>query len=215
VESQLRNWLAEGRFEPIVELASSKKRVLSELNALTYDPDPLISWRAVEASGIAAGRIASRDPEHVRGHIRRLLWLLSDESGGIGWHAAETIGEIIRSRPDAFQDFAIALIALLNIEPEDAVRFRCGTLWAIGRVAQVAPEAVLPALSDVAACLKDPDPQVRGHAAWCLGQLGAGHIVAQHQELLSDESSVEFYRDSHLLVCTVADLAGESVGSGT
>ena len=207
---ELRNWLAEGRFEPIADLADSKKRVLSALNALTYDPDPLIAWRAVEAIGVVAARIASRDPEHVRGYIRRLLWLLSDESGGIGWRAPEAIGEIIRNQPTVFRDFAIALIGLLEMEPEDAVRFRPGSLWAIGRVAQVAPEAVESAIPDVVACLTDPDPRARGHAAWCLSQLGAGHLISEHQELLTDESPIEFYQDSQLVVRTVAELARQT-----
>lgn len=211
MEKQLRDSLAEGRYEAIEELASSRKRVLSALNALTYDPDPLIAWRAVEAIGVAAGRIASRDPEFVRGHIRRLLWLLSDESGGIGWRAPEIIGEIIRAQPHAFQDFAVALTALLDMEPEDAVRFRPGALWAIGRVAQALPEAVESAIPDIVACLTDPDPRVRGHAAWCLGQLGAGHLVSEHQELLTDENPVEFYQDSQLVVSTVAELARGSI----
>lgn len=38
----------------IVELAERKGRALSLLTALTYDLDPLISWRAFEAVGLAA-----------------------------------------------------------------------------------------------------------------------------------------------------------------
>ena len=38
----------------IVELAERKGHVLSLFTALTYDLDPLISWRAFEALGLAA-----------------------------------------------------------------------------------------------------------------------------------------------------------------
>ena len=84
MKDRLRDWLANQDYEAIAGLAGRKRRVLSFLTALTYDHDPLISWRAVEAMGLAAGRISDEDPEYVRVHLRRLMWLLNDESGGIG-----------------------------------------------------------------------------------------------------------------------------------
>ncbi len=33
--------------------------------------------------GLAAGCISGDDPEYVRVHLRRLMWLLNDESGAL------------------------------------------------------------------------------------------------------------------------------------
>lgn len=182
MKALLRAHLDAYELTAIAGLAIQHRRVLSYLVALTYDPDSTIAWRAVEAFGIASAQIADRNPEFVRGHLRRLLWLLSDESGGIGWRAPELIGEVLRQRPQRFTEFMPLLIALLDMEAEDVARFRAGTLWAIGRVAEVAPAPMQAAAPWVAPCLDDPDPQVRSLAAWCLGQLGRGDLLAERTE---------------------------------
>jgi HEAT repeat protein len=213
VKEQLRDWLAQGRYEAIVELAPRTKRVLSFLTALTYDSDPLICWRAVEALGLAAGRIADDDPEFVRNHLRRLMWLLNDESGGIGWRAPEAMGEVLRSRPARFTEFVPIVLSFLDMEEEDAVRFRPGTLWAIGRMGQVMPEAVQPAVARIILCLDDTNPQTRGLAIWCLRQLGAVEHLASHDALLTDEGPVNLYTDGRLVTKSVAQLARAALGS--
>jgi hypothetical protein len=207
MKKQLREWLEQGDYASIVSSAGRNRRVLSYLTALTYDLEPLISWRAVEAMGLAAGHISDEDPEFVRVHLRRLIWLLNDESGGIGWRAPEMIGEILRSRPTRFAEFIPILLSILDMEEEDAARFRPGTVRAIGRLAQVAPGAVRPAMEHILSLLEDRNPQTRGLAAWCLGQLGATEHLVAHSELLRDEGQVDFYGDGYLASTTVARLA--------
>jgi HEAT repeat protein len=137
MKARLRTLLKNGDTATVVTLATENRRVLSYLTALTYDLEPTIADQAVITLGQAAGVISDTDPEFVRGHLRRLFWLLNDESGSIGWRAAEAIGEIIRARPEHFTEFVPNLIALLDMEPEDAPRFRSGVLHAIARIAEV------------------------------------------------------------------------------
>ncbi len=134
MKARIRGMLEEGDSAALVALASRNRRVLSYLTALTYDPDPAIADRAVAAIGLTAGVISDSDPEFVRGHLRRLFWLFNDESGGIGWRAAEAIAEIIRARPERFAEFIPLLYGLLEMEPEDAPRFRASVLRAIERL---------------------------------------------------------------------------------
>lgn len=209
-----RQDLARQDHETIAELAGRKRRILSFLAALTYDHDRLISWRAVEAIGLAAARISDDDPEYVRVHLRRLMWLLNDESGGIGWRAPEMMGEIIRSRPGRFAEFVPIIISFLDME-EDAVRFRAGTLWAIGRLGQVTPHTVQAAIPRIMPCLNDPDPQTRGMAIWCLGQLGAARCVSDREALLGDEGPAELYIDGQLFSTQVGKLARAVLQSET
>ena len=203
----LRNYLAGYDLDAVVRLAEREHRVLTYLVALTYELDPKLAWRSTDGFGLAAARIADRDPEFVRGHLRRLLWLLNDESGGIGWHAPELIGEVLRNRPAQFHEFMPILASLLDMEPEDAVRFRAGWLWAIGRVAEVRPEAMAAALPWAALCLDDTDPQVRGLAAWCLGRLGQGALLAARPDLLADDGHVTLYDAGEFHTIRVALLA--------
>ncbi len=204
---QLRDYLVEYNLAAIQKLAAQNKRLLSFLTALTYDPNPLLAWRAITALGVAAGEIANHDPEYVRVHLRRLMWLLNDESGGIGWRAPEAMGEMIRSRPDLFAEFIPIVISILDMEVEDAPPFRAGALWAIGRLVQVVPLEGKSTLALILPCLDDPDPQVQGMAIWCISQMGANIDVPNWDELLQNQKPVQFYQDGQILELTFAQLA--------
>lgn len=167
----LRALLVDGNLQAVTNRAAVHPRVLSLLTALTYDPDPLVSERALRAFGSCAQLIANRDPEYVRNHLRRLFWLMSDESGGFCPYAPELIGEVLASCPVDFDEFISPLIYLLDMEEEDAPRFRPGVLQAIGRLAQARPGVCAEASILVIPLLNDPNPQTRQLAGWCLEQL--------------------------------------------
>lgn len=171
--AQLRHLLLEADNLPILELAQKKKSLLGQLTALTYDPDQNLSSDAIKVTGLVAKIIAERDPEYVRNYLLRLFWLVNDESGGICWRGPELIGEILHHCPQ-FSQFFPMLISLLDLEKEDAPRFRSGTLWAIGRVAQIDKEAMLPALEEVRFFSEsDQDSGTKKMASWCLLQLAS------------------------------------------
>ena len=62
VKEQLRDCLVNQDYDTIVHLAGTTTRVLSFLTALTYDEDRLVSWRAIEAIGLAAAREPAPSP---------------------------------------------------------------------------------------------------------------------------------------------------------
>jgi HEAT repeat protein len=208
----LRALLEERRFDRIAGMAADSKRVLGMLTALTFDADPLIAWRAVEAMGMAAARIADEQPEFVREHLRRLHWLLSEESGGICWRAPEAMAEIVHQRPALFADW-VPIVAHLILEAaeEDLAHFRPGMLWAVGRLGRLtAGDAdVVPA---VIAALDHPDPQVRGTAVWCLARLGRTEVLARRPDLRSDEGSVDLFEEGVLRHTTVARVLERALG---
>ncbi|MEW5871517.1 MAG: DVU0298 family protein [Chloroflexota bacterium] len=216
--ARLRRYLLAYQLDAITALAGEKRRVLSFLTALTYDLDRLVSWRAVEAIGLAAARIAQDDPEYVRNHLRRQVWLLSDESGGIGWRAPEIIGAILCPHPGQFArqyaEFIPLLISILDLESEDVVRFQAGVLWAIGRLAQALPYAELRmAVPLILPCLQDQRAQVRGMALWCLQQPGfraqqqvQGAVQPLLRSFRDDSGVVEFYEGGQLILVNLSQL---------
>ena len=208
MKKQLRKLLEHRTFDELADLAGRKRRVLGVLVSLTFDRDPLVGWRAVEAMGVAADRIADDDPDCVRQHLRRLYWLLSEESGGVCWRAPEAMAEIVRRRPRMFGDYVSIIVTLIEqMADEDLVYFRAGILWAIGRLGSLAREELEVVLGTIDACLDHADPQVRGMAAWCLGQCGRREVLAKREALLSDQCAVDLYENGELARVTVSELA--------
>ena len=209
LKKTLRELLDQGRFEQIADMAVRKKRVLGSLVSLTFDADPRIGWRAVEAMGAAADRLAEHDPQRVREHLRRLHWLISEESGGICRHAPQAMAEIVRRRPALFADYAAIVVSLLTeMADEDLDYFRPGILWAIGRLGPVVADHIPNVAAEITSALiiKHPDPQVRGMAVWCLTQLGQTKILTDHPELLRDQGPVDLYKDGNLTRTSVSHL---------
>lgn len=208
MKKRLRPLLEQQNFAEIADLAGRSRRVLSALVSLTFDPDPLIAWRAVEAMGTAAERIADDDPDCVRDHLRRLHWLLSEESGGICWRAPEAMAQIIHRRPALFGEYVPVVVSLIEeMADEDLDHFRCGILWAIARLGSGCHDVLEPFLPTIVACLEHAEPQVRGMAVWCLCRVGHGGLLATRPALLDDEGPVDLYRDRLLHRTSVSDLA--------
>jgi hypothetical protein len=208
MKKDLRGYLENGQFNEIADRAARRKRTLGVLVSLTYEADPLVAWRAVEAIGVAAERVADSNPDFVRGHLRRLHWLLSEESGGICLMAPPAMAEIVRRKPALFSDYGPITVHLLaDMAEEDLGHFRNGILWAIGRLASVARDEIDEVITLVAASLDNRDAQVRGMTVWCLNQLGRRDLFANRSDLLSDDGPVEVYQDGRLEHTTVSALA--------
>jgi len=208
MKKRLREVLAGRRRDDIADMAAQKKRTLGVLVSLTFDPDPLIAWRAAEAMGAAADRVAEFNAEYVRSHVRRLFWLLNEESGGVCWYAPQAIAEIICRRPQLLADNIPILVTLItSMAAEDLTRFRAGVLWAIGRVAPVAGEHLETVLPAVVASLDEEAPQDRGMAVWCLRQAGRQDLYSSRKDLQADDAGVVLFSEGRLIETSVKDLA--------
>jgi hypothetical protein len=150
--------------EAVDRWASAEPNAWAILQSILFDPDALVRWRAVEAVGRVSAVRARADVERVREMVRRTLWLMNDESGGLLWAAPEVLGAVLANVPELLGEFLDVLASFLEEEP-----FRAGTRWALWRVALARPaEVAAAAAGPLAASLSDPDPAVRGLAALAL-----------------------------------------------
>jgi len=191
------------------ELAAVPERqVVNPLLALLYEGDPLVRWRAVTALGLVVARLADRNLESARVIMRRLMWNLNDESGGIGWGSPEAMGEIMACHSQLAQEYAAILISYLNphgnyLEHEGLQR---GVLWALGRLGRVRPHLIRPACPFMTAFLGASDPELRGLALWA-GTPTADLQQDQRSELGRDPAQVTIYEDGHFRRHSIAELA--------
>jgi hypothetical protein len=148
--------------------AEQEPLAVTVLQRLCFDGDELTRWRAVEALGLTAAVLARRGPEPVKEYLRRILWLMNDESGGLLWTGPEVMGAILANVPGERAEFGPIVASFLEEEP-----FRVGIRWALWRFADLAPEVVREAAPELERSFVDPDPVVRGLAALALRAAGA------------------------------------------
>ena len=189
------------------------RQVINPLFSFLLSTDEQRKWRAITALGAVVAKLANKDMESARVIMRRLMWSLNDESGGIGWGAPETMGEIMACHQGLAEEYANVLISyvwedgnFLEYEP-----LQRGAVWGIGRVAQVRPGLVQDAVPHLLLFLESPDATVRGLAAWTLGLLGAEAARPQLEVLLGNEVEVPLYMNERLMVQCVGDLAKEAL----
>ena len=189
------------------------RQVINPLFSLLLSSDEQIRWRAITGMGAVVAKLAEKDMESARVIMRRLMWSLNDESGGIGWGAPEAIGEIIASHEGLAKEYTSILTSYVRedgnfLEYEPLQR---GAMWGIGRAAQVRPHMVQDAVTHLLLFLKSPDATVRGLAAWTVGLLGAEAARPQLEALLGDEADVPLYLGGRLMVRCVGDLAKDAL----
>lgn len=203
-KDRLRVLLESRACNEAAEMARRDRGVIRWLISLAYDKEDVITWRAIETMGVISRTLSKEMPDVIRDTIRRLLWSMGEESGGIGWSAPEMLGEIISGDPDAFDDIIPILWSFKGEE-----MFRAGIVWAMGRVAMVRPEFIAFIMPELAEMLADANPVVRGYAIRAAGFLQAISPVGGEQisKLMGDISPVPFYENGELLTKTVRELA--------
>lgn len=191
------------------------RRVINPLFTFLYNNDEQTRWRAVTAVGSVVSKLADEDAESARVIIRRLMWNLNDESGGIGWGSPEAMGEILASNEALAKEYARILISYAR-EDGNFQEHECmqrGVLWGIGRLSQVRPELVKNAAKSLIPYLKSPDASVRGLAAWIMGLLGVDEALSDLGRLTQDETVIQIYMKRGLIKRRVKELAEEAIRS--
>lgn len=161
IKRTIQHALDQNDLEGIASLAQRNRRVISTLIRMAYDKETLAGWRAIKAIGRAAKALVKTDEEFLRVTMRKLLWSLSDESGGIGWSAPEILGEIVSADPEKFSDIIPLIAGVYEIEERV---FRPGIVYALARIAETAPERVAGYQKVIILSLTDKEPLVKINA---------------------------------------------------
>ena len=194
--------------------AATARRTLNALFGLLYHREPLIRWRAITAIGMVTATLADGDMNGARVFVRRLMWQLNDESGGIGWGAPEAIGEITARHETLAQEYAAILLSYLapwgNYLEHEPLQH--GVLWAVGRLGRSRPHMVTSAGDLLAPHLTSPNPVNRGLGAWASSPIGDWELVPLLQKLTHDDAEFILYQENRLTTITVASAAQEALG---
>ena len=175
--------------------------------------DPKVRWAAVTAMGSMVSRLADTQMEQARVVMRRLMWQLNDESGGIGWGCPEAMGEIMASHEGLANEFAHILVSYVRKDGNflEYQPLQQGVIWGIARLAEVRRHLVKDAVPHLVPFLQAGDAMLRGLTVWALGMLAERGVQSEIERLAHDRSEVEIFVDCKLLRCRVKELADKAI----
>ena len=213
------------RIETELALLPEKELINALFSAICH-ADERIRWHAISVMGGAVARLAEQDMEEARIILRRMLWSLNDESGGIGWGAPESMAEIMCRHAGLADEYIHMLISYMRPDGEEEWQdgnfleheiLQQGLLWAVGRLAQCRKAHLLvrQAEQDLPPYLDAEDAVVCGLAARAIGLLGgaaAGDVEKRLQELAeNDQRRIRLYEQGVFREVTVAEFAGQAL----
>jgi len=211
IKKQVGEILALGsRSQALSRLAQIPDAQLTgHLFSFFYNKDELIKFRSVTAMGELAARIAENCLENARVILRRIMWNLNDESGGIGWGSPEAMGEILSKSPALAREFKSILFSYLDhngnhIEHEMLQR---GVLWGIGTYLGTAPRDMTDITREqLQAHLDSKDPVKRGYAVRALSNAGASKCMVLPDFIQADRTPIDIYTGWDFTVVRISDM---------
>ena len=165
------------------------RRVINPLFSCLCSTEPQIKWRAIKALGAVVANLAQDDMESARVVMRRMIWNLNDESGGIGWGVPETMGEVMARHEGLAKEYVNILVSYIREDGNflEHEPLQQGVLWGLGRLAQTSPELLQDAVPHLHPFLSSEDATLRGLAAWILGLLGGPQCESELEPLLGKD----------------------------
>ncbi len=195
-----------------------EQQLLNPLFSGICRADETVKWHAVTAMGPVLARLADKNMEAARVVMRRFMWSLNDESGGIGWGSPEAMAEALACHDRLAEEYTHILVAFMRedgffIEYEPLQR---GLMWGVGRLALVRPEPLRArdAVGYLRPYLAAADATVRGLAARALGLLETGPAsLASLTDLRADRRPVRYWHEGAMRETTVAALAAAAIAA--
>ena len=151
--------------------------------------------------------------ESARVVMRRLIWNLNDESGGIGWGSPEAMGEIMACHGQLADEFSKLLRSYImphgNFLEHEALQR--GVLWGMARLAKTRPGHVAAAGPFLQPFLISRDPVHRGLALLVSGAIHHRASLPQIEGMIDDPAVIEVYEDLEFKTVAIGSLAAEAM----
>ena len=191
------------------------RQVVNPLFSFLYHADDMVRWHAVSAMGVVTAGLAEKNMESARVIMRRLIWNLNDESGGIGWGSPESMGDIMARSDLIAREFSKILISYVLphgnfLEHEILQR---GLLWGLYRLSQEKPELTYGAAPFVRPFLTSSDPFHRGLAICFAETARDAKSIPYLKNLIRDDTSISLYTDFRMTSHKMANLAASAMAT--
>jgi hypothetical protein len=190
------------------------KFAVSPLISLIFQTDEVVKYRAVVLFSRIMNKLAGENMEEARIVMRRILWSLNEESGGIGWGMPEALGEIMAVNRPLAEEYGHMLVAYMREECYlELPALQRGLMWGIGRLAESYPEKILAFQGDghMQMYLESDDLEVAALASRNFGILKIEEAAYWIRQLYDKDQPVRIFEDGVFVDTTVGQLARQAV----
>jgi hypothetical protein len=196
--------------------------VINSLFMALCDVRERVKWHAVSCFGEIISTMADNNVESARIIMRRFLWTLNDESGGIGWGAPEAMAEVMCRSEVLRKEYIHMLISYTQEDGEELFQdgnylelplIQRGLLWGVGTLCYTFPGEMRQRGLDVDLknYLKSDDWHVRTLALWSLVGLGVTCTSDFVKPFLEDNKSLTLFIDGTFRDVEVSEICHQLV----
>ena len=215
LKKMIREILAQDDLERALQqiLVFRENSVVGPLISLFCSKDPLVKGKAVSALGVVVRQITDKEPESGRIIMRRLMWSLNDESGGIGWGAPEAMGEIM-ARCELLADEYHKILSSYIVPGANYLEIPAlqrGALWGIMRLASVYPEKLPYLLPHLPRFFNDADGPIKAFAAKACLLIDPSKTDHIPEAISIDPSPFDMYWDGKIETCSLNTFLDKSL----
>jgi len=219
IKQEILTLLQQAELETVLTALAGypPEKLLNPLFSAICSASEKTKWNAVSAMGATVARLADQDMEAARIVMRRFMWSLNDESGGIGWGTPEAMAECLACHEGLAQEYTKIVVSFMR---EDGFYLELpalqrGLMWGIGRLAQTRPELLRTwqATRYLLPYLDSDDPVVRALAARALGLLQIVDAAAKIKPCSDDTTEFPLYAEHRLTTVTIGQLAREALAA--
>ncbi len=211
LKKRIKQILIEKKTEPAMDIIKqfSSKTVINILFSFLLETDRIVKFRAISIMGLMVSDMAKKNMEPARIIMRRLMWSLNDESGGIGWGAPEAMGAIMANSKPLCSEYNRMLISYINPEGNylEYEPLRQGAVWAVGRAAINFPELFKDSEPFLISFLSSSDPVHVGLSLWALSGLDRKNNLMIPENLFKDNTEIEIFMDDEFRKFKIKHLA--------
>ncbi len=215
LKKEILDLLSTGDFRKNLGMFSNLpgRQAVNPLFSFFYHQDEIVRWHAVSAMGVVVSTMVDIDLESARNVMRRLIWNLNDESGGIGWGSPEAMGEITARHRQMADEFSKLLRSYIMphgnfLEHEILQR---GVLWGLARLAAARPGHVMAAGPFLFPFFKSRDPIHRGLSVLSSGAIKSRAATPYLKTMIDDDATIRIYDDLTFKTVSVGVLAAEAL----
>ena len=153
--------------------------------------------------------LARTDTESARVVIRRFIWNLNDESGGIGWGCPEAMGESLARSAAMATEYWCVLTSYIQPQGNylEHTMLQRGAVWGVGRLARSQPDLLAACGRLLLPYLESDDSILRATSAWAALPLPAPELRPVLEKLNGDSSQVRLYDGMTFKTEHIGDLA--------